>query len=146
MIRRPPRSTLFPYTTLFRSPVDFGNASTLVEQTSQSVIAADGRRFLEGIGFDGMAEVEFKFDPRDGRYKILDVNPRPWGWHTLGKAAGIDFPYLLWQQKMGLDVSPIHSQDSASWLREITDLIAIAKSPHRKAEIKRLLRAIGSGT
>src|SRR3712207_9180195 len=23
MIRRPPRSTLFPYTTLFRSPVDF---------------------------------------------------------------------------------------------------------------------------
>ena len=127
-------------------PVDFGNASTFVETTSQSVIAADGRRFLEGIGFDGMAEVEFKFDPRDGRYKILDVNPRPWGWHTLGKAAGIDFPYLLWQQKMGLDVSPIHSQDSASWLREITDLIAIAKSPHRKAEIKRLLRAIGSGT
>src|SRR2546427_3701106 len=24
MIRRPPRSTLFPYTTLFRSAVDFG--------------------------------------------------------------------------------------------------------------------------
>src|SRR2546426_11907462 len=26
MIRRPPRSTLFPYTTLFRSPVDGGQA------------------------------------------------------------------------------------------------------------------------
>src|SRR5262249_60931131 len=25
MIRRPPRSTLFPYTTLFRSPVLYGN-------------------------------------------------------------------------------------------------------------------------
>src|SRR5258708_15763205 len=25
MIRRPPRSTLFPYTTLFRSPVAFAN-------------------------------------------------------------------------------------------------------------------------
>src|SRR2546427_7859795 len=25
MIRRPPRSTLFPYTTLFRSPVDDGH-------------------------------------------------------------------------------------------------------------------------
>src|SRR5258708_18999088 len=24
MIRRPPRSTLFPYTTLFRSPIDHG--------------------------------------------------------------------------------------------------------------------------
>src|SRR5256885_8149452 len=27
MIRRPPRSTLFPYTTLFRSPVDRGSSS-----------------------------------------------------------------------------------------------------------------------
>src|SRR3712207_8851525 len=29
MIRRPPRSTLFPYTTLFRSPVEGGRADAL---------------------------------------------------------------------------------------------------------------------
>src|SRR2546429_2996418 len=29
MIRRPPRSTLFPYTTLFRSTIDAETASTL---------------------------------------------------------------------------------------------------------------------
>src|SRR2546422_8300836 len=28
MIRRPPRSTLFPYTTLFRSPVTLGEGGT----------------------------------------------------------------------------------------------------------------------
>src|SRR5438128_8087641 len=36
MIRRPPRSTLFPYTTLFRSPTDVtqdGAVEALVEQT-----------------------------------------------------------------------------------------------------------------
>src|SRR5258708_22200461 len=27
MIRRPPRSTLFPYTTLFRSPISFGTST-----------------------------------------------------------------------------------------------------------------------
>src|SRR3712207_6900656 len=32
MIRRPPRSTLFPYTTLFRSEVGDGQALLLVEQ------------------------------------------------------------------------------------------------------------------
>src|SRR2546429_2823920 len=31
MIRRPPRSTLFPYTTLFRSPADGGRADPLAE-------------------------------------------------------------------------------------------------------------------
>src|SRR5258708_21239141 len=30
MIRRPPRSTLFPYTTLFRSPLQNGNFSVLL--------------------------------------------------------------------------------------------------------------------
>src|SRR5258706_9447398 len=33
MIRRPPRSTLFPYTTLFRSTTDLGNSSRILHQT-----------------------------------------------------------------------------------------------------------------
>src|SRR5687768_17951926 len=32
MIRRPPRSTLFPYTTLFRSPVEVGAADRLLHE------------------------------------------------------------------------------------------------------------------
>ncbi len=123
-------------------PVDFGNASTFVETTDQPVVEAAGRRFLESIGFDGLAEVEFKFDPRDGKYKILDVNPRTWGWHTLGKAAGMDFPYLLWQQAVGLPVTPITTHREAAWIREITDFVSIAKSRNRAAAIKRLLTAI----
>ena len=123
-------------------PIEFGNASTFVETISQPVVEAAGRRFLESIGLDGVAEVEFKFDPRDGKYKILDVNPRIWGWHTLGKSAGMDFSYLLWQQKVGLPVVPIMSHRTAAWIREITDVVAIAKSPDRSAELKRLVKAI----
>ena len=125
-------------------PVDFGNASTFVETTNQPVVEAAGRRFLESIGFDGMAEVEFKFDPRDGKYKILDVNPRTWGWHTLGKAAGVDFPFLLWQQAVGLPIAPIAAHREAAWIREITDFVSIAKSRNSIAEVKRLLSAVFS--
>ena len=125
-------------------PIEFGNASTFVQTISQPVVEAAGRRFLERIGLDGVAEVEFKFDPRDGRYKILDVNPRIWGWHTLGKAAGIDFSYLLWRQKVGLPVAPIEAHRPASWIREITDVVAIAKSANRGSEVQRLLKAIVS--
>src|SRR2546426_8466209 len=39
MIRRPPRSTLFPYTTLFRSP-----------SSSGSTVPADARRRLRACG------------------------------------------------------------------------------------------------
>src|SRR5690348_18210911 len=36
MIRRPPRSTLFPYTTLFRSPVGYGDGFALFERLDLS--------------------------------------------------------------------------------------------------------------
>ena len=126
-------------------PVDFGNASTFVETTEQADVEAGGRRFLESIGFDGLAEVEFKFDPRDQRHKILDVNPRTWGWHTLGKAAGIDFPYLLWTQAVGLPAPDIKAGQQAAWIREITDFVSIAKSGRALTELTRLLKATYSG-
>jgi D-aspartate ligase len=125
-------------------PVDIGNASAFVETTHQPVVEDSGRRFLESIGFDGLAEVEFKFDPRDGKYKILDVNIRAWGWHRLGRAAGVDYPYLLWRQAVGLPETALGAMREAAWIREITDFISIAKSRDPVAELKRLLRALYS--
>src|SRR5437879_13915913 len=47
MFRRPPRSTLFPYTTLFRSPVALGaQKRTLDEEPERTII---------GLGIDGGA-------------------------------------------------------------------------------------------
>jgi len=127
-------------------PVEFGNASTFVETTSVPEVEDAGRRFLESIGFDGIAEIEFKFDSRDSKYKILDVNSRAWGWHSLGKAAGIDFAYLLWQQALGrkLTLTP-HQHRAAAWMREITDVIAIAKSRNPISEMQKLARAMTTG-
>src|SRR3712207_7129843 len=42
MIRRPPRSTLFPYTTLFRSFVHGGMSSLLMDQLLGSAAIAAG--------------------------------------------------------------------------------------------------------
>src|SRR2546430_12409590 len=48
MIRRPPRSTLFPYTTLFRSaPVQFGSRGRPADKTSVSHFLAAIRRGID---------------------------------------------------------------------------------------------------
>ena len=44
-------------------------------------------RFLRAIDYYGLVEMEYKWDRRDGQYKLLDVNGRTWGYHTLGQAA-----------------------------------------------------------
>jgi predicted ATP-grasp superfamily ATP-dependent carboligase len=74
--------------------------------------------------YTGLAEVEFKYDQKDGRYKLLDVNPRAWTWQELCAAAGVDFPYLLWQLMHGEDVPQIRGRPGVRWARLSTDLAA----------------------
>src|SRR3712207_9578152 len=51
MIRRPPRSTLFPYTTLFRSERD-ARAGRVLEEEVHDRLAAQGRQLLHLAGGD----------------------------------------------------------------------------------------------
>ena len=57
-------------------------------------------RFLRRIGYYGLVEIEYKHDVRDGQTKLLDVNARTWGYHSLGQRAGVDFPYLLYADQI----------------------------------------------
>jgi hypothetical protein len=71
-----------------------------------------------------MVEVEFKYDARDGRYKLLDVNARVWTWNALGSAAGVDFAAILWRLKMGARIEPVRGRPGAGWMHASRDLLA----------------------
>lgn len=103
-------------------PAEFGRASTFVETVEAPPIEAAAQRFLRGIGFDGLVEVEFKLDRRDGQHKLLDVNARTWGYHSLGAAAGVDFASLLFADQLGQDVVPCRARPGVRWVRLLTDL------------------------
>ena len=77
---------------LRQHPPEFGRASTFAESVDLPEVATSARRFLQAMRCHGLVEVEFKLDPRDGRYKLLDVNARTWGYHTLGCARRCRFP------------------------------------------------------
>jgi len=85
-------------------PREFGRAATYVETVDVPAIEELSERFLKSINYYGLVELEFKQDPRDGRYKLLDVNARTWGFHSIGAAAGVDFPYLLFADQLGIPV------------------------------------------
>jgi len=79
-------------------------------------------RFLKAINFYGIVEVEFKQDHRDGKFKLLDVNARTWGFHSLGTPAGVDFPYLLFADQIGQEVEPSRARAGVGWLRLVADV------------------------
>jgi predicted ATP-grasp superfamily ATP-dependent carboligase len=103
-------------------PSDLGRASTFVETVTCPQIVEPSRRFLEAIGYYGLVEMEYKRDPVDGQFKLLDVNARTWGYHSLGPAAGVDFPALLMRDQMGEIVTPVTARPGVRWIRLVTDV------------------------
>lgn len=103
-------------------PMDFGHASTYVELVKIPELRSLSEKFLGLIDFFGIAEVEFMYDPRDNQYKLIEVNPRVWGWHTLAIAAGVDFPYLLYQDMIGGEIEVPLSTKQVKWVRLTTDI------------------------
>jgi D-aspartate ligase len=103
-------------------PSDFGRASTFVETVSVPDIEEPSVRFLRETGYYGLVELEYKLDPGDGRYKLLDVNARTWGYHSLGRVAGVDFPYLLYRDQMDQPVTAARARDGVRWIRLATDV------------------------
>lgn len=103
-------------------PREFGRAATYVETIDVPEIEHLSERFLKAIEYHGIVEIEFKRDPRSGEYKLLDVNARPWGFHAIGPAAGIDFPYLAYADLMNLPVEPVRARAGVGWLRLVSDI------------------------
>lgn len=105
-------------------PIDYGLGSSFVEAIEVPEIIELAQRLLQKMGVSGMVEVEFKRDHRDGQYKLLDINVRPWGWHTLSLACGLDFSYIEYCDLLGQEPTPIKPRYGAQWVRLITDLPA----------------------
>lgn len=124
-------------------PLQFGKASTYVETVDIPVIEDLSERFLRAINYYGLVEVEYKLDPRDSKYRLLDVNARTWGYHSLGAKAGIDFSYMLFCDQVGMPVASCQARPGLAWMRLTTDIPAacmaiLAKEANVKTYIQSL--------
>lgn len=104
-------------------PADFGTGA-YVETIDKPEIEVPATKWLAKANFSGLVEMDFKFDARDGLYKLLDVNARAWGWHALGPRAGVDFAFLMWQLAQGNPVTPVRGRAGVRWVRTAYDLMA----------------------
>jgi len=126
-------------------PREFGRAATYVETIDAPEIEVLSERFLKAINYHGVVEIEYKRDPRSGEYKLLDVNARPWGFHAIGPAAGIDFPYLIYADQMNLPIEPVRARAGVGWLRLISDIpTAISDLLHGSVTLTTYLKSLGA--
>jgi predicted ATP-grasp superfamily ATP-dependent carboligase len=88
-------------------------------------------RLLEAFGYYGLSQVEFKRDPRDGGFKLMEINPRLWQWHGLATACGVDLPRIAYDDLVGETSSPPATMNGAGKRWAITLLPGERPAPQR---------------
>jgi D-aspartate ligase len=78
------------------SPPDTGSPSVVVSEWMPEV-AEQGRRLLRAAKFSGYSCTEFKRDPRDGAYKVMEVNARHNLSSLLATRCGVNFPWIQYR-------------------------------------------------
>jgi D-aspartate ligase len=88
------------------NPLGFGPATVtepVIDPETDQV--CDG--FLRSMGYSGVCEIEMKRDTRDGRVKLIEVNPRLTGGGDAAPYAGVDLCWLNYLDLIGKNPTPV---------------------------------------
>lgn len=105
-------------------PSDFG-ISCFIEIVDEPRIRDVAEKLLRAARYEGLVEIDFKFDARDGQFKPLDVNTRVWAWIGLGEAAGTDFVTMLYRIAHGEPPPASAGAKDRRWMHVLRDAPAV---------------------
>lgn len=115
-------------------PVDFGYC-TLTVSCHDDTVREQSIRLLADIGFHGLSGVEWKLDPENGLYKLIEINPRAVNTSAIAPACGVDLPIIAFLDKLGEAVQDVTEwQDGIKWINLEQDLWA-ARELHRRGSL-----------
>ncbi|MFC1897877.1 hypothetical protein ACFLX8_04890 [Chloroflexota bacterium] len=90
-------------------PPKFGSAS-LAESVWKPEIAEMSITLLKKLKFSGICGTEYKLDPRDNRFKMMEINQRHCLWCSLIEASGVPFTYVSYRDLIGDPLSVTYRQ------------------------------------
>ncbi|NLE23606.1 MAG: hypothetical protein GX624_12635 [Actinobacteria bacterium] len=101
-------------------------------------------RLLQELHFHGVSQVEFKRDPRDGRFCLMEINARHWKWHGLAAQCGVNLSFVAYRDAIGDPYLAHRQRDGVKWIVANKDvplaLLEIAKRERNAGEYVRSLR------
>jgi D-aspartate ligase len=105
-------------------PPHRGSTSLGVTQRNEAV-EDHTLRLMRAVGYRGPLDLGFRFDARDGQYKLLDVNPRIGATFRLFVAEnGMDVARALYMDLTGQNIPASHVNEGRKWIVESNDLIS----------------------
>jgi D-aspartate ligase len=103
------------------------------------------REFMKAIGYKGIVDIGYRYDSRDGLYKVLDVNPRIGCTFRLFVAEnGMDVARALYLDLTGQPVAAAAAREGRKWIVEDLDaLSSLRYLLDRKLTLKQWISSFG---
>lgn len=124
-------------------PPDYGRASTYVIAKHDQEVEDLSKKLIYELKYTGLAEVEWKRDPRDNKLKFLEINARSWGWHSLSEFVVGNLPKMYFDYLINGKYSVVNPSYGMRWVKWITDLpVIIDLLKQKKITIKEYIKSI----
>ncbi len=110
--------TYFTARKLIQCPDEFGTGC-VVESDRLPDLLEPSVRLCRALAYEGLAEIEYKRDPRDGTLKLIEINARHWDWHQLGSASHVNLTWAAYCHLSGRPIQPVAPPiRRAKWVAE----------------------------
>ena len=105
-----------------QQPAGFG-FGCLVQSVEYPEMLGLGKSFFRKIGYRGVGSAEFKLDPRDGKLKLIELNPRYWQQNALAEKCGMNFPLTDYLELTDRNPKAVHEYRSGiKWVNIYSDI------------------------
>ena len=85
--------------------------------TTTPQLASQSLPWLQDVGYTGLAYIEYKYDARDGQYKLIELNARSWLNQLMATLSGVNFQHIMYCDKTGQPLPDIKAQvDGVPWI------------------------------
>lgn len=118
-----------------------GGQSVLCKSYEHKEAKEAAIKLLKHVNYKGIALVEFKINPEDGKLYLIEVNTRFWGSINLPISLGMDFPHNVYKLALGKKVKKNVNYDLGVMCRWYAgEFLYLLRAPNLFSHIKELFR------
>ena len=87
-------------------PPDIGDCVVGQAEKVPSELVTLVKKMVKDLHYHGIAEFEFKKDPRNGEFRLIEINPRSWSWIGITPACDVSLPLIAYTDLTGMEKVP----------------------------------------
>ncbi len=84
-------------------PPDIGDCVVGQAEKLPSELVTLVKKMVKDLHYHGIAEFEFKKDPRNGEFRLIEINPRSWSWIGITPACDVSLPWIAYADLTGIE-------------------------------------------